>query len=97
MYIYPLVNAAQSGVLFESDPKSMFDAVRDIDKHHQQILAIYHSHPTSPPIPSKTDLERNYDSSVMNLIISLQDQQPLVRAWWLEGEEYWEAGWDVER
>jgi len=92
---YPLLNAARSGVLFESDPRSMFDAVRDIDGRGWQILAVYHSHPTSAPIPSKTDLERNYDPAVMNLIISLRDPEPLVRAWWLTAEEFHEAAWEI--
>jgi [CysO sulfur-carrier protein]-S-L-cysteine hydrolase len=92
---YPLVNAARSGVLFESDPRSMFDAMREIEGRGWQILAIYHSHPTSAPIPSKTDLERSFDPGVQNLIISLQNGEPLVKAWWLTAEQYQEAKWEI--
>jgi len=92
---YPLVNEAQSGVEFLSQPESMFAAMRDMNKHLLDTLAVYHSHPTSPPVPSKTDLARNYSPEVMNLIISLTASPPVVRAWWLTELEYREAEWGM--
>lgn len=92
---YPLVNAAASPVLFESEPEGMFTAERDRRQRGLEILAVYHSHPTSAPVPSKTDLERNYSPEVMNLIISLLTDPPEVRAWWLTAEGYREAEWEV--
>jgi [CysO sulfur-carrier protein]-S-L-cysteine hydrolase len=92
--VYPLVNAAARPVEYLSDPKSMFAAVRDMWKRGIDILAVYHSHPTSRPIPSRTDLERNYSPEVMNLIISLQNpQEPEVRGWWLDDDRYVKADW----
>jgi proteasome lid subunit RPN8/RPN11 len=83
-----------SPVEYLSDPQSMFAAVRDMWKQGIDILAVYHSHPTSGPIPSRTDLDRNYSSEVMNLIISLQNpQQPEIRGWWLDQDRYAEADW----
>jgi [CysO sulfur-carrier protein]-S-L-cysteine hydrolase len=91
---YALVNAAASPVEFLSDPKSLFAAVRDMHLHEIDILAVYHSHPTSAAIPSRTDLERNYSPEVMNLIISLQNlQEPVIRGWWLSADQYFEAEW----
>ncbi len=43
---YPLVNAAASPREYLSDGRSMFAAVRDIDRRGLDILAVYHSHPT---------------------------------------------------
>src|SRR4051794_7121389 len=48
---YPLVNARASAVEFESEPRGMFEAVRDIRRRGIDILGIYHSHPTSAPVP----------------------------------------------
>ena len=60
-----------------------------------ELLAIYHSHPTSEPIPSRTDLERNYyGSDVVHFIISLKDAEPRMRGWWLGETDYREAEWD---
>src|SRR5262249_26189779 len=92
---YPLVNAAASPREYESDGRSMFAATRDIDRLGLETLAVYHSHPTSEPIPSKTDRERNYSTDVMNLIISLKDPAPSVRAWWLTADDHQEAEWEL--
>jgi proteasome lid subunit RPN8/RPN11 len=94
--IYPLVNAAASPVEYLSDPKSMFAAVRDMHLQGIDILAVYHSHPTSNPVPSRTDLDRNYSPDVMTLIISLKNpQEPQVRGWWLGADNYREAEWTI--
>lgn len=92
---YPLVNAAASPVLYESEPKSMFAAVRDMRQRGLEIVAAYHSHPTSPPIPSRTDRERNYSEDVVNFIISLAGPKADVRAWWLTATEFEEAEWEA--
>jgi proteasome lid subunit RPN8/RPN11 len=85
---YPLVNALASPIEFESEPRGMFESTRDIRRRGLIEVAIYHSHPTSPPIPSKKDLARNYSPDVMNLIISLTTTPPLVRSWWLTDVDY---------
>jgi proteasome lid subunit RPN8/RPN11 len=92
---YPLVNAAASPREYLSDPKSMFAAMRDIWGRDMQELAIYHSHPTSAPVPSRTDLERNYSPDVVNFIVSLAGPEPHLRGWWLTDRDYREAEWDT--
>ena len=90
---YPLVNAAASPTEYLSDARSMFEAVRDMRLSRLDLVAVFHSHPTSPPIPSRTDLERNYSPDTPNFIISLKDKTPEVRAWWLAEKDYREADW----
>jgi proteasome lid subunit RPN8/RPN11 len=92
---YPLVNAAASPLLYESEPRSMFEAVRAMTREKLRELAVYHSHPKSPPVPSETDLARNYSKDVVNLIVSLVEEPPLVRAWWLTATDYCEADWTI--
>ena len=92
---YPLVNAAASPRRFDSEPRSMFEAHKALRREQLEILAIYHSHPSSPPVPSATDLEQSYSPDVVNLIVSLEGNVPQMRGWWLEGNGYVEA--DVER
>lgn len=92
---YALVNEAASPVEYLSEPRSMFEADRDMRKLTLEIVAVYHSHPTSAPVPSRTDLERNFSPDVVNLIISLADAEPLMRAWWLGETDFVEADWQL--
>ena len=92
---YPLVNALADPRRFESEPQSMFAAVKRCREQDFEFLAVYHSHPTSPPVPSGTDLEQNYWPGVVSIIISLLPTQPEVRAYWLEPASYREAEWVV--
>lgn len=95
--IYPLENALNSPVEFESNPRSMFEAHKDMRNRNIDVIAVYHSHPTSEPIPSKKDLAKNYSTEVMNLIISLMDEQPSVRGWWLQESTYEEGEWEITK
>jgi proteasome lid subunit RPN8/RPN11 len=92
---YPLINAAASPVLFESDGREMLAAAKEMRERGIHELAVYHSHPKSDAVPSKTDLERNYSTEVVNLIISLKDGTPKMRGWWLNADSVTETTWDV--
>jgi proteasome lid subunit RPN8/RPN11 len=92
---YPLVNAAASPTEFLSDARSMLDADRDMRACGLDLLAVYHSHPKSPAIPSRTDLARHWYAEVVCMIVSLVEGAPDVRAWWLTEQEYREAEWEM--
>lgn len=95
-HCYPMINADENPTRrFQADPKSIVQAIRDMRERELEELAIYHSHPTSEPIPSRTDLERNYWPGVVSVIISLKSDEPEVRAWWLSEVDYREAEWEV--
>jgi [CysO sulfur-carrier protein]-S-L-cysteine hydrolase len=91
---YPLINAAASPREFLSDARAMLDADRDMRANGLELLAVYHSHPTSPAVPSRTDLARHWYAEVVCLIVSLA-AAPDVRGWWLTETEYREAEWEV--
>jgi proteasome lid subunit RPN8/RPN11 len=92
---YPLVNALASPVEYNADVKGLFQAERDMRALKIDTLAIYHSHPTTHPVPSKTDRERLYSEQIMCMIISLQSAEPVVRAWWLTPASHREAEWEL--
>jgi proteasome lid subunit RPN8/RPN11 len=82
----PLGNiAAQPTKEFLADPSDLAQALRHIRTQGLELLAFYHSHPKSLPIPSKTDYaEARWD--VPMLILDVQHQT--ARAWDLEtGQE----------
>ncbi len=87
-------NALASPTEFESESRSLIAAHRDMRERQWELLAIYHSHPTSAPKPSKKDLERNYyGDAVIHLILSLAGPTPELCAWWLQETAYEEAEW----
>jgi proteasome lid subunit RPN8/RPN11 len=44
-------------------------------------VGIYHSHPRSPAEPSQTDINLAHYPHWTYLIVSLADEEPVVRAW----------------
>jgi proteasome lid subunit RPN8/RPN11 len=89
---FPLVNEMASPKDFHSEPHSMLAAEKARRRLGLEFLAVYHSHPTAPPIPSRRDLERNYwGENVVCLIISLNGPEPEIRGWWLAADDYREA------
>jgi [CysO sulfur-carrier protein]-S-L-cysteine hydrolase len=92
---YPLINETASPIEYRSEPRSMFEAIKDMRGPGYEIVAIYHSHPTSPPIPSRTDLAQNYSADVVNIIVGLNGPEPTVRAWWLAEDSFEETIWEI--
>jgi proteasome lid subunit RPN8/RPN11 len=97
---YPLVNKLASPTEYLWEGKSTLAAMREMTANDHDVLAVYHSHPTSPPVPSRKDLQQNWEvrvflGDVVHLIISLAESPPLVRGWWLGETEYREADWEV--
>jgi [CysO sulfur-carrier protein]-S-L-cysteine hydrolase len=92
---YPLVNTAASPTKYRSDGKDLFAASRDMRESGLELLAIYHSHPSSHPVPSATDLrQNNYGAETVNFIISLQGDTPVMRGWLLGEAAFTEVEWD---
>ena len=90
---FSITNDAASASEYETNPRDLFDAFRAMRKDSIELLAIYHSHPTSDPVPSRRDIERNtYGESVAHLIVGRANAEPEVRAWWLTEQGYREAG-----
>src|SRR5207253_3261264 len=85
---YPLVNETASPTRYLSEARSLLNADKDARRHALEFLAVYHSHPTSPPVPSRTDLDSNYWPGVMHFIISLGQERAEMRAWWLGADDY---------
>jgi proteasome lid subunit RPN8/RPN11 len=91
---YPLFNSAASAARFEADPKGLFLAFKAMRQLGIGLLAIYHSHPASDPIPSRTDLVwNNFGPEVVHLILSLTNESEPLKAWHLDETSFREAAW----
>ena len=90
---YPITNVADNPQqLFALDPAQQIAAMRKMRDHNEQLFAIYHSHPSSPAIPSIIDLEQVNYPDALYLIISLQTRGVLeMRGFYLREKKIIEA------
>lgn len=93
---YPLVNLLACPTEYDADPSGICRANRDMRPEGLDILAFYHSHPASPPLPSKKDLARNYwGDAVIHFIISMLKEEPLMQGWRLREAGFDAADWEL--
>jgi proteasome lid subunit RPN8/RPN11 len=69
--------AADPSVRFEMEPKQLIAAMKHMRVHGEDLLAIVHSHPASPPLPSAADIDECGYPNAYYIIVSL-DNKPAV-------------------
>ena len=79
-HIYLIENSLQSPVVYAMDAQQQIEAMLHAEAEGLDLLAVYHSHPQGPARPSPTDVAQAYYPELAQLIISLQEEQPTVRA-----------------
>lgn len=81
--VLPVKNAAESKVRFQMEPKAQLRAIEQIEAEELEIVAIFHSHPKGPSVPSPTDIaEASYP--VVNIIWSKAGRHWQARGFWIE-------------
>jgi proteasome lid subunit RPN8/RPN11 len=83
--IHPMTNRLESSVRFEIEPVELFQFFKNLRKSGKAHLGIYHSHPSSDPHPSPTDIEESFYPDCSYFIVSLKNpRSPEVRAFQLD-------------
>jgi proteasome lid subunit RPN8/RPN11 len=77
--VFRAENTYAAPTRFMLDDKSLF-AANELDDEGYGV-AIYHSHPRSAPEPSQTDINIAAYPHWLYLIVSLAEEEPVVRAW----------------
>jgi [CysO sulfur-carrier protein]-S-L-cysteine hydrolase len=93
--IYTMHNALASPTRYMADEHDLSRGYQYLRTRRLEILALYHSHPASSPVPSRTDLEQNYYGGVPRIIVSLRAESPEVGVWQLGPDSYEEVPWTV--
>ena len=76
--VIPVTNELHSPVRFRMDSNEQIRALLWLEKHHLELLAIYHSHPTGPGHPSATDLAEYAYPEAISIV-------------WSAGQSGWQA------
>ena len=92
---FPLRNELRDEARYRADPRDLIEAVQALRARGEEILALYHSHPKTHAIPSKTDLRENFYGDVPRIIVSLAGPVPEVRIWRLDADAFEEVPWRV--
>lgn len=77
---YPLTNAERSSRRFLIDPDEHWGALRHAERNGWSICGSFHSHPTSDPVPSRSDVEGALDPEWVHLIAGPVDPGPMAIA-----------------
>jgi proteasome lid subunit RPN8/RPN11 len=77
---YPGQNMDSSPRRYTMDPTDVLPALADMKRRESRLGAIVHSHPNTPPVPSRTDLVEAKLPGVLSLIVGLSPVIEL-RAW----------------
>ncbi|GHV12608.1 Mov34/MPN/PAD-1 family protein [Bacteroidia bacterium] len=77
---FPLTNIDHSPEHFSFDPREQFGVLKEARSLGLQIIANYHSHPESPARPSEEDIRLAFDPDIIYIILSLQEETPVIKA-----------------
>ncbi len=78
--VYPCANAEASPVVYTLDPLDHLRAGRDAERHGWEIVGVYHSHTHTEAYPSPTDVAKAPDPEWHYILVSLRDDEPVVRS-----------------
>jgi proteasome lid subunit RPN8/RPN11 len=82
--LFPIKNAAAYPEKhFAMDSAALLKAYKAIEADNLDCIAVYHSHPTSEPIPSQEDIREAQINTpnMIHLIISLKAPKARLQAW----------------
>ncbi len=71
---YKMTNVDKSETHFSLDPKEQFQVAKSVRADGSNLIAVYHSHPASPARPSEEDIRLAHDSSIIYVIVSLENE-----------------------
>lgn len=82
---YPCANVhPQKETRYTADPRDLLRAIRDMDDHGLEQVAIFHSHPATRAYPSETDVAQAHYPECLYLIVSLADPaRPDLHGFWI--------------
>ena len=97
--VYPMRNAEESPVVYRFDEREQLEVFNEIEEKGWDLLAFFHSHTHTEAYPSPTDRAHAHWSDPVSgdevpaypgiryMILSLAEQEPVVRAFTFDAGE----------
>jgi proteasome lid subunit RPN8/RPN11 len=93
----PARNADASARTYTVDPKDMLAATRAAEARGEELIGVWHSHTHTDAYPSPTDVRQAVDPAWLYVIVSLRDQEPVLRAYRIRNGEIGEVAVALQR
>ncbi len=93
--VYKMDNIEKSPVSYEFDSREHIKAIRDMRENNLAMLAIFHSHPSSPAYPSAKDMNLAFYEDCIYVIVSIIEKQPVVKGFLIREGDIKEVGISV--
>lgn len=86
---YPVRNiAADRQCEFLMEPEEQIEAMRSMRECDESMVAIFHSHPDSPAVPSALDLARAAYPDTIYLIAATSGKEPDMKGYYYDGNDF---------
>jgi proteasome lid subunit RPN8/RPN11 len=86
--IFPVTNQLHSPVRFRMDATEQLAGFLQFEAEGIDLIAIYHSHPNGPEIPSRTDLDEFAYPECAVIIVAPGEQGWQARAFQLRADQF---------
>lgn len=86
--VLEVTNQAQSAVRFVMDPIEQLNAFEWIESNGQELIGIFHSHPTGPETVSPTDIAQAAYEAVQVILARTDDGSWHARGFWIKDGAY---------
>jgi proteasome lid subunit RPN8/RPN11 len=93
--VLEVTNQAQSAVQFVMDPIEQLNAFEWIESNGQELIGIFHSHPTGPETVSPTDIAQAAYAVVHVILARRDDGSWHARGFWIKDGAYDEVALQV--
>ncbi|MFD1446445.1 M67 family metallopeptidase [Oceanobacillus profundus] len=89
--IWQLDNKLRSDRRFFVEKRTIEKTIQEIKNLNEQVIAVYHSHPTTAPVPSVYDITNHPDNKVKMVIISYKTNPSITKCYQIEKTSYEEC------